>query len=286
MYQVIEKPKSECKNGVYWYGYCLNNPLKYADPSGMLAVPMSFHDEFYIDNPEGEEWLSNYYSYSSNSHLAKNVGGGGGYYYDKESGYYKNGEGQVVSFDEYYDNHIAPYLDTVREGIKNGEDFCVFDGKSIAWYNEEGHFVAIYYAFTSISNYSRYVISGQSSKYGPIMEGSYSINCTLDPNRVAQFMEDGRLYNAEGILKVPDKMINSDENPWGNRMARLDPDMRTLNRICANRRDNNFYIHDCEKNWTSGCIGVESSFFNMLLIYAKNNDKLWVSVVYDRQYFR
>jgi hypothetical protein len=31
---VIEKSGPECENGVYWYAYCLNNPLKYTDPDG------------------------------------------------------------------------------------------------------------------------------------------------------------------------------------------------------------------------------------------------------------
>jgi len=34
MYQVIEKSEPEGENGVYWYSYALNNPLKYIDPSG------------------------------------------------------------------------------------------------------------------------------------------------------------------------------------------------------------------------------------------------------------
>jgi hypothetical protein len=59
----------------YWYSYCLNNPLKYSDPSGMLreALP-NYADLGYIYNPEGAAWLANYYYQSM-----LDDGGSGGY---------------------------------------------------------------------------------------------------------------------------------------------------------------------------------------------------------------
>jgi hypothetical protein len=38
LHPVIEKSGQKSENGVYWYGYCLNNPLRYTDPTGYNAV--------------------------------------------------------------------------------------------------------------------------------------------------------------------------------------------------------------------------------------------------------
>ena len=40
---VIKKSGHWCKKWLYWYGYCLNNPLKYTDPSGEFLT-WSFHN--------------------------------------------------------------------------------------------------------------------------------------------------------------------------------------------------------------------------------------------------
>lgn len=117
------------------YGYCLNNPLSYSDPSGMLPVPMSFNDNGYY-NPEGAAWLANYYSQSFGGG-GGGVYGGRGYYYDSRNEVYRNGKGQIVDFDEYYDNKIASDLAKFRQeffsvsinfkGIKQiKEHWCAF----------------------------------------------------------------------------------------------------------------------------------------------------------------
>jgi hypothetical protein len=66
---IIQSPdNSQSYNG---YGYCLNNPLKYSDPSGMLQEPRpNPSDAGYPYNPEAVAWLVNYYYQSM-------LGGGG-----------------------------------------------------------------------------------------------------------------------------------------------------------------------------------------------------------------
>lgn len=95
------------------YNYCLNNPLISNDPSGMLVVPTFFHDEYYIENLEGEEFLANYYSNYPN-HKRLSGGGGGNYYNDpNRDKYFKSGI--EISFEEYYAYKIAPELQLQNE---------------------------------------------------------------------------------------------------------------------------------------------------------------------------
>jgi hypothetical protein len=62
--------------------YCLNNPLSYTDPSGMLREPRpNPSDAGYPYNPEAAAWLADYYAHSYG-------GGGGGHYGTMGSGYY------------------------------------------------------------------------------------------------------------------------------------------------------------------------------------------------------
>jgi hypothetical protein len=45
--------------------YCLNNPLSYTDPSGMLREPRpNPSDAGYPYNPEAAAWLADYYAHS------------------------------------------------------------------------------------------------------------------------------------------------------------------------------------------------------------------------------
>lgn len=94
------------------YGYCLNNPLKYTDPSGMrLEARPNPADAGYPYNPEAAVWLENYFNQWESRYGSPGGGGGtGGYYYDTRNEVYRNGRGENVTFDEYYDNKIRPDL--------------------------------------------------------------------------------------------------------------------------------------------------------------------------------
>lgn len=71
------------------YSYCLNNPLKYSDPSGMRreALPNPA-DAGFPYNPEAAAWLANYYNSWEYNYGG---GGGGGGYGTMGSGFYDTG---------------------------------------------------------------------------------------------------------------------------------------------------------------------------------------------------
>ena len=64
------------------YTYCLNNPLKYTDPSGM---------EYGVGPIYNERWFRN-------KHRLNDMDGRGGYTYNDQTGYYYNGGGSSGSY--------------------------------------------------------------------------------------------------------------------------------------------------------------------------------------------
>lgn len=74
------------------YTYCLNNPLKYTDPSGM---------EYGVGPIYNERWFRN-------KHRLNDMDGRGGYTYNDQTGYYYNGGGSIVSYDEVHYNYVVP----------------------------------------------------------------------------------------------------------------------------------------------------------------------------------
>ncbi|MBK7132277.1 MAG: VCBS repeat-containing protein [Bacteroidales bacterium] len=84
------------------YGYCLNNPLKYSDPSGMLMKAPDENDAAF-DAYFG--WMTDV---TGSWHMSSSRGGGGGYHYDKWTGTYKDRNGDYVNWNEVYNNYIVP----------------------------------------------------------------------------------------------------------------------------------------------------------------------------------
>jgi len=71
------------------YTYCLNNPLSYKDPSGMLRETLpNPADAGHPYNPEAAAWLANYYNRWEYNYGG---GGGGGGYGTMGSGFYDTG---------------------------------------------------------------------------------------------------------------------------------------------------------------------------------------------------
>lgn len=105
--------------------------------------------------------------------------------------------------------------------------------------------------------------------FGPVPEGLYSVNLTLDPNRFADHVSvngdlDGELYSNFGIQQIATQWTSpvSGETytyeAWGTERARL--------RIISGGigRDN-FYLHNSHKGYSHGCIEVNSGIFTKLL---------------------
>jgi RHS repeat-associated protein len=102
------------------YSYCLNNPLKYSDPTGMKmkALPeptpvpwSSFMDLLYGNSINGVDDNGSgggIGDYANGSPGGNNSAAAGSYTYDYGSGCYRNSQGQIVPFDEVYNNYVVP----------------------------------------------------------------------------------------------------------------------------------------------------------------------------------
>jgi len=152
------------------------------------------------------------------------------------------------------------------------DDFIGFNGKQVVWYNSEGQVIELYRAVSGFRGYQNPKFASLSN-LGPIPEGAYNINLTLDPNRFAQIDASGNLYSNNGIERIPEGFLDS--NPWGTFRARLNPlpGTNTYGRT-------NFYIHNSSKGYTHGCIEIESAFFNKLLDYRKIHSSITLYVNY------
>ncbi|TAL71646.1 MAG: hypothetical protein EPN88_05475 [Bacteroidetes bacterium] len=118
---MIPKPRDNSQS-FNDYPYCLNNPLKYSDPSGMLFAAADFGRD--ID--AYQSWMCDV---AGSYHYSGGGGGGGadpnyaasyiynsnvkfyGYYdYSKTGAYISKYDGHIESYGEYYANKIAPDL--------------------------------------------------------------------------------------------------------------------------------------------------------------------------------
>lgn len=91
------------------YAYCMNNPLKYSDPSGYILRRPEEPYEFF-------DW-SCYYNYGYRTtpggggggyHSYINSFGNNGYHYNENNGNYYNNSHEVVSWGEVYNNYVRP----------------------------------------------------------------------------------------------------------------------------------------------------------------------------------
>ena len=206
--------------------------------------------------------------------------------------------------EKYYS--ISPYAYCANNPIMltdpNGMDWLLVTGDKVYWYggdlgdtNDEIMVFNATSGFMNEKNNRNY----QSAEYqtfenaGPTPEGLYHVNLKPDPSRHA-----GRYQNADGTFdykKSPDggieqlsydepndqgEMVHWSSSDWGEQRAALTPDEVTG--ATNSQRDNNsYYFHDSHKGYTHGCIEVESSLFNMLVIYrADGNTSIPVQVKY------
>jgi RHS repeat-associated protein len=81
------------------FGYCLNNPLKYTDPSGYLMY-------YYLDPEMRPSPIE--FSGFANPYYKPTGGNSRPYTYDWRSGTYVNSEGLTVSYNEVYYGFVKP----------------------------------------------------------------------------------------------------------------------------------------------------------------------------------
>ncbi len=89
------------------YTYCLNNPLKYTDPSGYNHYPL----ESYAQLGGGGEGFLPTTDFGTNPNSGQGDSGNhsGGSYYYHNGNYYNASNGNSASYQEVYANYIAPY---------------------------------------------------------------------------------------------------------------------------------------------------------------------------------
>lgn len=113
---------------------------------------------------------------------------------------------------------------------------------------------------------------------GPTPEGKYYINLQPSPDRHPKAVKDGKGYaltptkeggiESVGIMWVDEEQTIARDfrGSRGNFRARLEPEKGSNTQ---GRYD--FYFHDSEKGYSSGCHEFETGLFDKLLEYRKNN---------------
>ena len=122
----------------------------------------------------------------------------------------------------------------------------------------------------------------QIKKGGPIPEGKYKINLSLDPSRIMSVNFKSGLANMDyGMQKINAKynLINGEvyepRRHWGTWRARLEP-LPGTNVYGRNR----FYFHNPLDYKTIGCIAVNTGLYDHLLQYRKSHSSILVIVKY------
>ena len=101
------------------YTYCLNNPLKFTDPSGYRLAGPEYDSSIDAVNA----YLGYMTDVTGAWHLPSGGGGGSsggtsGYYFSCGN-YYDRKSGVVVKWNEVYDNYVVPYSSTDPQDIIN-----------------------------------------------------------------------------------------------------------------------------------------------------------------------
>lgn len=109
---------------------------------------------------------------------------------------------------------------------------------------------------------------------GPIPEGKYSIDLSLDPNRRWKLDKSGNPIPDHGI-----EQIGNNYPEWGTQRARLDiePGTNTQGRDF-------FYFHNSTKGYSHGCVETQDGVFSKLLQYrSKGKTLIKVKISYGSQ---
>jgi hypothetical protein len=92
------------------YAYCLNNPLKYTDPSGYSSRRLWEEEMQRMEAyGQGAQFFNNYSeNWTAYQQFHSIHNGLENYKYDWDKGVYVNVKGKEVSFDEVYNNYVQP----------------------------------------------------------------------------------------------------------------------------------------------------------------------------------
>jgi hypothetical protein len=114
---------------------------------------------------------------------------------------------------------------------------------------------------------------------GPLPEGNYNLDLSLDPDRQAKLSSNGETIPGKGMEKITYTKDGKEYiryPAWGSRRAKLDADQGTK----LGGRDGNFYFHNSHKGYTHGCIETESGLFTFLRSIRKSQTSIRVKIKY------
>ncbi len=276
------------------YGYCMNNPTKYTDQSGEFwgwlagfIFSTYIHGGQATGNPNPLQWNGGDYLNAASAAGSTTIST---FVTDGVNNYISNYGHPNETQMQYIKDHPVQDLVESHGYVKNSEssltkqadeDFILYNGTELIWIRDGSEFKR----FPATSGH----VGFQNSKFqdkkddGPLPEGSYTINLSLNPNRKVKFSKEGDVLKGDGIQKIPSTRTADDGfeysyEDWGTMRARLNADPAFVK---AYGRDD-FYIHNSHKGYSSGCIesGYNNLFFNMLIDYGKSHPSISVIVDY------
>jgi len=174
---------------------------------------------------------------------------------------------------------LLPLDYVVDDEVQSGGDYLVYTGDKLNWYNGSGNLVDGYNATSGLPGY-------QVARYqnvpdaGPIPAGTYSVNLSLSPNRMAAASSStGEILSGDGIQRIPSSFTTSNGTTyiypgWGTIRARLNP-------VSGNMYGRySFYLHNSHKGFSHGCIEVGGNFFGGLINYGQSHGSIRLIVRY------
>ncbi len=297
------------------YGYVLNNPLKYTDPTGeftwsdLVAAAAIVAGVIVIIASNGAftpvaQWLigTGVAHFGATSVMQANNGGS----WDNASNYIglqsptinintglgdSNGGGKkdVANNNNIVESHpnvaITGNTSTAANNFLNSynnnnktTNKLTYNGTFIVWSDALGTVLDSFDATSGLPG-SQWSDWQPAPSEGPIPEGKYRLDINTNIKTASYNRNNGDIYSGKGIQKIPSSYLTLD----GKRgdYAGWGTMRVALVPLSGNMYGrSNFYIHDSHKGWTSGCIEVNSLFFPRLLNYASSHNSIILTVQY------